>query len=71
VKLPIVALLTRFLGGLRYPWLFAITAAVFLVDLVVPDLVPLADELLLGLATLLLASRRRTPGDGDPPRPAS
>ena len=51
-------LVTRFAAGLRYPTLFKIVAALFLVDLVVPDVVPFYDEILLALATLLLGSFR-------------
>jgi len=43
---------------LRFPVLFKVTLALFVVDLLVPDLIPLADELLLGLAALLLANLR-------------
>ena len=50
----VVARLTR----LRFPVLFLISAALFVVDLVVPDFIPFADEVLLGLATALLASWR-------------
>jgi hypothetical protein len=61
---PIAGTLLRFASGLRFPTLFKITAALFLLDLLVPDMVPFADELLLGLLTLLFASlkRRRQPG---------
>jgi hypothetical protein len=55
----VVALVSRFAVGLRYPQLFLLTAALFALDLLVPDAVPFADELLLGLGTLLLASLRR------------
>jgi len=50
-------------GRLRYPRLLALTAALFVADLVFPDAVPLVDELLLGLGTLVLARlrARRTP----------
>ncbi|MEA9788617.1 DUF6116 family protein [Xanthomonas campestris pv. raphani] len=41
---------------LRYPTLFKLAATLFLVDLVVPDIVPFVDELLFGLSTLLLAN---------------
>jgi len=60
----------RFLGRLSYPRLFALTAALFAVDLVVPDMIPLVDELLLGLGTLLLANwkKRKDPGPIDVPR---
>jgi hypothetical protein len=52
---PLVALVNRVAGRLRFPHLFLIVALLFLVDLVVPDVLPFADEILLGLATLLLA----------------
>jgi hypothetical protein len=43
---------------LRFPRLFALTAALFALDLVVPDAIPFADEILLALATALLGSWR-------------
>ncbi len=51
---------------LRYPTLFKVTCALFLVDLVVPDFIPFVDEILLGLGTLLLANwkERKTPPNG-------
>jgi hypothetical protein len=58
-------LVARF-ARLRFPTLTAITAALFLVDLIVPDVIPFADELLLGLATALLASWRKR-GSAEPP----
>lgn len=56
-------LLIAFASRLRFPWLFALTAGLFLLDLVVPDAIPFVDELLLGLGTLLLGSwrKRRSP----------
>jgi hypothetical protein len=59
-------LLLAFASRLRFPWLFALTAVLFLADLVVPDAIPLADEVLLGLATLLFGSwrKRRQPPEG-------
>lgn len=57
----------RWLESLRFPVLLLITVAVFLVDLVIPDALPLVDELLLALLALLLARlkrRRPEPGDG-------
>ena len=44
---------------------------VFSFDVVIPDIVPFADELLLGLGTLLLANwkKRKVPTDPiEPPR---
>jgi len=48
--------LMRFAAGLRFPKLLAITAALFILDLIIPDMVPFADEILLGFLSLLLAS---------------
>jgi hypothetical protein len=51
--------LIRFAAGLRFPKLLAVTAALFVLDLIVPDMIPFADEILLGLLSLLLASLKR------------
>ena len=48
----------QYLRRLKFPWLFAVTAALFGIDLVVPDVIPFADELLLGAMTLLLGAWR-------------
>ena len=48
----------------RFPTLLLITGGLFVLDLIVPDLVPFVDEILLGLATLVLArwkDRRQLP----------
>ena len=44
---------------IQSPWILGLAAVLFVVDLVVPDVVPFADELLLGLGTLLLANWKR------------
>jgi hypothetical protein len=54
-----------YLARLRFPVLFGITATLLVVDLLVPDVVPAADEILLGLATALLASWRKKHDDHD------
>ena len=60
---PLLAPVMRWLSRLSFPRLFMLAAGLFVVDLVVPDMIPLADELLLGLGTLLLANwkRRKAP----------
>ncbi len=61
--------LLRFASRLRFPQLFLLAAVLFAIDLVVPDVIPFADELLLGLLTLILGTwrdRRRTE-NGEPP----
>jgi uncharacterized protein DUF6116 len=47
---------------LRFRQLFFLTLIIFLGDLVIPDLIPLVDEVLLGLMTLILGSLRKKTG---------
>ena len=56
---PISAAVLRFASRLRFPQLFALVAALFVIDLLVPDVIPFADEIILGLLTLLLGSLRK------------
>ncbi|HMT37074.1 MAG: hypothetical protein J0M21_03100 [Xanthomonadales bacterium] len=69
---PLLAPVLGFLGKLSYPRLFTLSAILFAIDLVVPDFIPFADELLLGLGTLLLANWKKRksplPPPGDPAR---
>jgi hypothetical protein len=53
---PLLVPVINWARNLRHPTLFKLMAALFLIDMVVPDLVPLIDELMLGLGTLWLAS---------------
>lgn len=55
--------LQSFLGRLRFPVLFCIAAFAFVLDAIVPDFIPFADEILLGLGAALLAAwkKRRVP----------
>jgi hypothetical protein len=55
-KSTLLGLTERFARRLRFPQLFWLTAVLFVLDLLIPDLIPFADEILLGLATLLLGS---------------
>ena len=67
---PLLAPVLGWFGKLSYPRLFLVTAALFVADMLIPDIIPFADELLLGLGTLLLASwkRRKDPEpQGKPP----
>ncbi len=65
----IAASLMRFASRLRFPNLFAVTAAIFFIDLLVPDFIPFADELVLGLLTVLLANLKKTEPVQETPRP--
>ena len=56
---PLSRIVLKFAGKLRFPYLFLMTAALFVLDFFVPDPFPFADELLLGLLTLLFGSLRK------------
>lgn len=64
---PIAALVSRLIPGIRYPWLFAILAGLFAIDLAVPDPVPFLDEVVLAVLTFLVASWRTRQDDTRPP----
>ena len=51
--------LFAWLSGLRSWQLFLVAGVLFVADLLVPDPIPLIDEMMLGLATLLLGRWKR------------
>lgn len=64
----IPAAVGRFASRLRFPQLFLITAGLFLLDLLIPDLVPFVDEILLGLLSVLFGMwQQGGQSDGKPP----
>ncbi len=64
---PVAARLLRRLN-LRFPGLFVILALLTLIDMLIPDFIPFADEIGLALLTVLLGlwknRRTATPPDG-------
>ncbi len=56
---PVLGVVGRFLGRLRFPQLFGLMAVLFVADLLIPDAIPFVDELMLAMGTLLLGSLRR------------
>lgn len=59
-KTPLIAGILRFASGLKFSQLFLVTAALFLVSLLIPDPIPFFDELILGMLTLLFASWKKS-----------
>ncbi len=51
--------LFAWLSRLRSWQLFLVAGALFVADLLIPDPIPLIDEMMLGLATLLLGRWKR------------
>lgn len=63
---PLTGPIFAYAARLRFPTLFLVTVALFALDVLIPDLVPFADELLLGLAALLLSTWKRNRGAKPP-----
>lgn len=55
------AKLVSYLEALRFPWLLLITVTLFVINVLVPDVVPFLDEILLALAAVILARVKRKP----------
>jgi hypothetical protein len=49
-----------FASRLRFPKLFAITLTILVIDVLLPDVIPFVDEILLALVTALLGSWKRS-----------
>ena len=58
--------LERYASGLRYPRLLLIILGLFILDIAVPDLIPFADEVLLGLIALVLSRLKNRGGRSNP-----
>ncbi len=63
-KIGTTGVITYFLSRLRYPQLFSLMAALLVFDLLIPDLIPFLDEILLAAGTLLLGFLKNR-GDED------
>ena len=53
--------LKDWLVSLRFPVLLLLAALLLLADLLIPDVLPFVDEVLLALATVMLGRLRRPP----------
>ena len=54
-----------FANGLRFKELFLLILGLFLLDLVIPDMIPMIDEIILGLLAVLLANLKKENKSGD------
>ncbi|MGB5210600.1 MAG: DUF6116 family protein [Gammaproteobacteria bacterium] len=55
----VAGIVLRWATRLRFPYLFVLTALLFVLNLILPDPFPFADELLMGLIAVLLGSLRK------------
>lgn len=62
----VAGLIVRWVSRLKFPYLFALTAILFIANIFIPDALPFIDEIIIGLVTLLLGSLRRKPSEADP-----
>ena len=63
----LAAMALKWASRLRFPWLFLLTAGLFALNLVIPDALPFADEILMGLVALLLAGLKKKTAREDSP----
>jgi len=56
---PLLAPVLGYLGKLSYPRLFVLAAVLFVGNTLIWDPIPLVDEILLGIGTLLLANWKK------------
>lgn len=65
----LVAILMAFANQLKFKNLFLLTLALFIIDLIVPDFIPMIDEIILGLLTLILANWKKESHSVKPGKP--
>ena len=63
MKLPVKSsagglLASRLFSGMRFPKLFAVILGLFILDVLLPDVVPFIDELILGALAVLIGLLR-------------
>jgi hypothetical protein len=62
--------IVRYVERLRFPYLVAATAVLFVVNMAIPDVIPYIDEILLGLATVILSRIKKHVTASDAPEPS-
>ena len=55
--------LMEFVNRLRYKNLFIFIAALLILDLLMPDMIPMLDEIILGVLTVILGNMKKKTSD--------
>ena len=55
----LIGLFMAFANRLRFRNLFLLILGLFIIDLLVPDFIPMIDEIILGLLTIILANWKK------------
>ncbi len=58
IRSPVQEIVGSLVGRLKYPWVFGLLAALFVLDTIVPDPIPFVDEVMLALLTFLVGTWR-------------
>lgn len=58
-RIPVISMFLAFADRLKFRNLFLLITVLFLLDLVVPDMIPMIDEIILGLLAILLANWKK------------
>lgn len=55
----LIGLFLTYANQLKYKSLFFLVISLFIIDLLVPDFIPMIDEIILGLLTIILANWKK------------
>jgi hypothetical protein len=58
-QLPIISMLLAYADKLKFKNLFLVTLTLFIIDFLVPDMIPMIDEIILGLLAIVLANWKK------------
>lgn len=57
----VAGIFRRWASSLRFPFVFLLMAVLFILNLLIPDVIPFVDEIIMGLVAILLANLRKKP----------
>ena len=55
----LIGLFLAYVNQLKFKSLFFLVISLFIIDLLVPDFIPMIDEIILGLLTIILANWKK------------
>ena len=57
----IAGIFIRWASSLRFPYMFLLMSVLLVLNLLMPDMIPLADEIIMGLLAVMLGSLKKKP----------
>ena len=57
----IAGIFIRWASSLRFPYMFLLMSVLLVLNLLIPDMIPLADEIIMGLLAVMLAGLKKKP----------